>query len=95
MLCFWRCVVYRTGVTDASLAQGDSASVQSALSQGADIVIQSTHKVLGSMGQSSMLHAQGALVDRARISRALQTLQVSAPTPPWPYVELHCRADLL
>ena len=53
--------------------------VQSALSQGADIAIQSTHKVLASMGQSSMLHAQGALVDRTRISRALQTLQVSAP----------------
>ena len=53
--------------------------VQSALSQGADIAIQSTHKVLGSMGQSSMLHAQGTLVDRTRISRALQTLQVSRP----------------
>ena len=53
--------------------------VQSALGQGADIAIQSTHKVLGSMGQSSMLHAQGALVDRSRISRALQTLQVSRP----------------
>ena len=53
--------------------------VQSALSQGADIAIQSTHKVLGSMGQSSMLHCQGALVDRTRISRALQTLQVLCP----------------
>lgn len=69
--------------------------MQSALSQGADIVIQSTHKVLGSMGQSSMLHAQGALVDRARISRALQMLQVSTPTHPWPYVDLHCRGNLL
>ena len=55
--------------------------VQSALSQGADIAVQSTHKVLGSMGQSSMLHAQGALVDRTRISRALQTLQVLCPLP--------------
>ena len=52
--------------------------VQSALSQGADIAIQSTHKVLGSMGQSSMLHAQGALVDRTRISRALQDVLVTA-----------------
>lgn len=53
------------------------ASAQSALSQGADISIQSTHKVLASMGQSSMLHAQGTLIDQARISRALQTLQVA------------------
>ena len=33
------------------------------------------------MGQSSMLHAQVALVDRLRISRALQTLQVRSFLP--------------
>ena len=55
--------------------------LQSALSQGADLAVQSTHKVLGSMGQSSMLHTQGTLVDRPRVSRALQTLQVSILLP--------------
>ena len=58
-------------------SQPERATSQSALSQGADLAVQSTHKVLGSMGQSSMLHTQGTLVDRPRISRALQTLQVS------------------
>ena len=67
-------------------------TLQSALSQGADLAVQSTHKVLGSMGQSSMLHAQGTLVDRPRISRALQTLQVrliSSPEISW-FPSLYC-----
>lgn len=52
----------------------------SALAQGADIVIQSTHKVLCSLTQSSMLHRSGTLVDRERICRCLQTLQSSSPS---------------
>ncbi|KAL9259314.1 Arginine decarboxylase-like protein [Drosera capensis] len=47
----------------------------SALHQWADISIQSTHKVLCSLTQSSMLHMAGKLVDKERISRCLQTLQ--------------------
>ncbi|KAL8539849.1 hypothetical protein ACS0TY_001449 [Phlomoides rotata] len=52
----------------------------SALAQGADIVVQSTHKVLCSLTQSSMLHQSGTLVDRERICRCLQTLQSSSPS---------------
>ncbi|KAL3533240.1 hypothetical protein ACH5RR_006761 [Cinchona calisaya] len=52
----------------------------SALFQGADLAIQSTHKVLCSLTQSSMLHMSGDLVDRDRICRCLQTLQSSSPS---------------
>ena len=47
------------------------------MQQGADISVQSTHKTLTSMGQSSMLHMQGSLVDPLRISQAICLLQVS------------------
>lgn len=48
----------------------------SALSQGADLVMHSTHKALSALTQAAMLHAQGGRVDRGRVSRALQMLQV-------------------
>lgn len=51
-----------------------------ALEQGADLAVQSTHKVLCSLTQSSMLHMSGNLIDRERISRCLQTLQSSSPS---------------
>ncbi|EIE20455.1 PLP-dependent transferase [Coccomyxa subellipsoidea C-169] len=51
-----------------------------ALAQGADVTIQSTHKVLSSLGQSSMLHVKGDRVSHECISRALQTLQSSSPS---------------
>ena len=52
----------------------------SALQQGADLAVQSTHKVLCSLTQSSMLHISGNLVDREKISRCLQTLQSTSPS---------------
>ncbi|GAB4837629.1 hypothetical protein Ancab_002478 [Ancistrocladus abbreviatus] len=52
----------------------------SALQQGADLTVQSTHKVLCSLTQSSMLHRSGKLVDRERICRCLQTLQSTSPS---------------
>lgn len=52
----------------------------SAIRQGADVTVQSTHKVLCSLTQSSMLHLSGNLVDRDRISQCLQTLQSSSPS---------------
>ncbi|XP_057806526.1 uncharacterized protein LOC131021379 isoform X1 [Salvia miltiorrhiza] len=52
----------------------------SALAQGADIVVQSTHKVLCSLTQSSMLHLSSNLIDRERICRCLQMLQSSSPS---------------
>ncbi|WP_083260391.1 aminotransferase class I/II-fold pyridoxal phosphate-dependent enzyme [Cyanobacterium sp. IPPAS B-1200] len=52
----------------------------SALASGADVVIQSTHKVLGALTQASMLHIQGDLVNGDGISNALQLLQSSSPS---------------
>ncbi len=51
----------------------------SALEAGADVVIQSTHKVLGAMTQASMLHLQGTLIKPSRINQALQMMQSSSP----------------
>ncbi|KAL5997124.1 hypothetical protein ACLOJK_008052 [Asimina triloba] len=51
-----------------------------ALEQGADVAVQSTHKVLCSLTQSSMLHLSGDLVDREQICRCLQTLQSTSPS---------------
>ncbi|XP_042406466.1 arginine decarboxylase-like [Zingiber officinale] len=51
-----------------------------ALEQGADLAVQSTHKVLSSLTQSSMLHASGNLIDRERITKCLQILQSSSPS---------------
>ncbi|BAQ63345.1 aminotransferase class I/II-fold pyridoxal phosphate-dependent enzyme [Geminocystis sp. NIES-3709] len=53
---------------------------RSSLQSGADIAIQSTHKVLGAMTQASMIHLQGNLVDRNRLSLALQLVQSSSPS---------------
>lgn len=52
----------------------------SALSTGADLTVQSTHKVLGAMTQASMLHIQGKRVDQLKISKALQLLQSTSPS---------------
>ncbi|MBE9192709.1 aminotransferase class I/II-fold pyridoxal phosphate-dependent enzyme [Gloeocapsopsis crepidinum LEGE 06123] len=52
----------------------------SALAAGADLTVQSTHKVLGAMTQASMLHIQGSRIDRDRITKALQLLQSTSPS---------------
>jgi arginine/lysine/ornithine decarboxylase len=52
----------------------------SALSCGADLTVQSTHKVLGSMTQSSMLHLQGERIDAQRLGKALQLGQSTSPS---------------
>jgi arginine/lysine/ornithine decarboxylase len=53
---------------------------RTALEQGADVAVQSTHKVLSSLTQSAMLHAQGSRVDRERLAQCLQMLQSSSPS---------------
>ncbi|XP_078441617.1 uncharacterized protein LOC144711476 [Wolffia australiana] len=53
---------------------------RAAMDQGADLAVQSTHKVLTSLTQSSMLHARTRLVDRDRLRRCLQALQSSSPS---------------
>ena len=52
----------------------------SALGQGADLTVQSTHKTLSAMTQASMLHLQGNRVDSQRISQALQLVQSTSPS---------------
>jgi arginine decarboxylase len=52
----------------------------SALSVGADLTVQSTHKVLGAMTQASMLHLQGKRIDPQRISQALQLVHSTSPS---------------
>lgn len=51
-----------------------------ALAAGADLTVQSTHKVLGAMTQASMLHVQGNRIDCDRISKALQLVQSTSPS---------------
>lgn len=53
----------------------------SALGAGASLVVQSTHKQLGSLTQSSMLHGQGIDTTlKTRIDRVLRMLQSSSPS---------------
>ena len=51
-----------------------------ALQAGADLVVQSTHKLLSGLSQASMLHVQGSRVDRVRLQQVLQILQSSSPS---------------
>ena len=51
-----------------------------ALACGADVVVHSPHKTIGSLTQSSLIHHQGHLVDAARLDAALQMLQSSSPS---------------
>ncbi|XP_071737088.1 uncharacterized protein [Rutidosis leptorrhynchoides] len=53
---------------------------RSALSQGVDLSVQSTHKVLCSLTQSSMLHMSGNIVNRERVCQCLQILQSTSPS---------------
>lgn len=54
----------------------------SALEAGADVVVQSTHKMLGAMTMGAMLHMQGKRVPRAAIRQALTMVQSSSPSFP-------------
>ncbi|WP_036746616.1 aminotransferase class I/II-fold pyridoxal phosphate-dependent enzyme [Paenibacillus sp. UNC451MF] len=55
---------------------------KSALSCGADVVVQSTHKLLTAMTMGAMLHVQGDRVDRKELKRYLTMLQSSSPSYP-------------
>ncbi|MCC0176238.1 aminotransferase class I/II-fold pyridoxal phosphate-dependent enzyme [Waterburya agarophytonicola K14] len=52
----------------------------SAMTVGADLTVQSTHKVLSAMTQASMLHCQGDLICPQRINKALQLLESTSPS---------------
>lgn len=50
-----------------------------ALSLGADLAVQSTHKVLSALTQAAMVHVQGERVDRDRLSQSLAMVQSTSP----------------
>jgi arginine decarboxylase len=51
-----------------------------ALTLGADLTVQSTHKLLGSLTQSAMLHVNSNRIDTEKISRSLRLLQSTSPS---------------
>jgi arginine decarboxylase len=51
-----------------------------ALDAGADLCVQSTHKILGGMTQSSMLHVKGSRVNLGRLKGVLQLMQSTSPS---------------
>jgi len=51
-----------------------------AMAAGADASVQSTHKLGGALGQSSMLHLQGPLIDGDKVAAALSLLQTTSPS---------------
>lgn len=55
---------------------------ESALSCGADLVVQSTHKMLTAMTMGAMLHVQGERIDRELLRSRLAMLQSSSPSYP-------------
>jgi arginine/lysine/ornithine decarboxylase len=52
----------------------------SAMDAGADLAVQSTHKIVGGMTQASMLHVKGGAVDGGRVAGILQMLQSTSPS---------------
>lgn len=54
----------------------------SAVDAGADCVIQSTHKILGSLTQTGLIHCCGTRLDWQRTRRFLAMLQSSSPSNP-------------
>ncbi|MBN8049224.1 aminotransferase class I/II-fold pyridoxal phosphate-dependent enzyme [Paraclostridium bifermentans] len=53
---------------------------ETALSQGADIVIQSTHKTLPSFTQSSMIHIKGNRININKLTNMLRITESSSPS---------------
>lgn len=52
----------------------------SALDAGVDLCVQSTHKILGGMTQSSMLHLKGSDIDHPRVVKLLLLMQSTSPS---------------
>ncbi|WP_202081423.1 aminotransferase class I/II-fold pyridoxal phosphate-dependent enzyme [Caldalkalibacillus salinus] len=54
----------------------------SAMKSGADVSVQSTHKMLSSLTMTSMLHIQGSRIPREDIAHYIHSLQSSSPSYP-------------
>lgn len=57
-----------------------NAFPESAIKQGADLVIQSLHKTLPALTQTALLHQKGSLVSKARLEKYLSIYQTSSPS---------------
>lgn len=53
---------------------------QSAVTQGADLVIQSLHKTLPALTQTALLHQNGSLISKVRLEKFLSIYQSSSPS---------------
>jgi arginine decarboxylase len=53
---------------------------QHALAAGADLVVSSTHKIVGSLTQSAMVHAGGELIEEHLVDRAVTLLESTSPS---------------
>ncbi len=53
---------------------------RSAVWAGADLVVQSSHKLVCGLSQAAMLHANGDRVERARLESVLRMLQTTSPS---------------
>ncbi len=53
---------------------------KSALESGADMCVQSTHKIMGAMTQASMLHVRGEKIDLGRLRGVIHILQSTSPS---------------
>jgi arginine decarboxylase len=51
----------------------------SAVEAGADMCVQSTHKILSALSQGSVLHVQSDLIDIARVRKVVSMLQTTSP----------------
>ncbi len=52
----------------------------SAVEAGADMCVQSTHKILSALSQGSVLHFQSDLIDVSRVRRVVSLLQTTSPS---------------
>ena len=71
--------VINTLILGAHLGLSDKLPM-TALEQGVDIVVQSTHKTLPSFTQSSMIHIQGERVNQERLTSILRMIESSSPS---------------
>src|SRR3954454_14542990 len=58
----------------------DEALPPTALSQGADAMLTSTHKIAGSLTQSAMLHVNAGRIDAGAVARAVRLLRSTSPS---------------
>ena len=52
----------------------------SAMDAGADMCAQSTHKIIGSLTQSSLLHVRKERIDVRRVQQVLNIIQTTSPS---------------